>query len=99
MLWSCFVLSFDVCIVTITSSLLFVVIALWVISLPRWITLTPRSSSDLSMLVYFLVFYQLMSKHLALLMDVVFGFKSFNEALHFTQKCGTHRSDSPVRAL
>jgi hypothetical protein len=35
MLCSCFVLSFDVCIGTITWFLLFVVIALWVISLTR----------------------------------------------------------------
>jgi hypothetical protein len=35
MFYSCFVLSFDVCIVTITWSLLFVVIALWVICLTR----------------------------------------------------------------
>jgi hypothetical protein len=31
--------------------------------------------------------------------DVVFGFKSFSEAPHLKQKCGTRRSDSPVRAL
>jgi hypothetical protein len=35
MFCSCFVLSFDACIVTITWSLLFVVIALWVICLTR----------------------------------------------------------------
>jgi hypothetical protein len=51
------------------------------------------------MLVYFLVFYRLMGKHLALLMDVVSGFKLFSEAPRLTRKCGTHRSDSHVRAL
>jgi hypothetical protein len=51
------------------------------------------------MLVCFLVFYQLMGKQLALLADVVSGFKSFSEASRLAQKCGTHRSDSPVRAL
>jgi hypothetical protein len=40
-----------------------------------------------------------MGKHLALLMDVVFGFKSFSEAPCLAQKCGTHKSDSPVRDL
>jgi hypothetical protein len=35
MFCSCFVLSLDACIVTITWSLLFVVIALWVICLTR----------------------------------------------------------------
>jgi hypothetical protein len=51
------------------------------------------------MLVCFLVFYRLMGKDLALLADVVFGFKSFNEAPHLTRKSGTHKSGSPVRAL
>jgi hypothetical protein len=51
------------------------------------------------MLVCFLVFYWLMGKHLALLADVVSGFKSFSEAPRLAQKCGTHRSDSPIRAL
>jgi hypothetical protein len=51
------------------------------------------------MLVCFLVFHQLTGKHLALLVDVVSGFKSFYEAPHLAQKCGTRRSDSPVRAL
>jgi hypothetical protein len=37
-----------------------------------------------------------MRKHLALLLDVVSGFKPFSEASHLAQKCGTHRSDSPV---
>jgi hypothetical protein len=32
-------------------------------------------------------------------MDVVLGFKSFSEAPRLVQKCGTRRSDSPVRAL
>jgi hypothetical protein len=45
------------------------------------------------------VFHRLTWKHLALLMDVVSGFKSFNEAPCLAQKCGTRRSDSPVRAL
>jgi hypothetical protein len=51
------------------------------------------------MLVCFLVFYRLTGKHLALLADVVFGFKSFSEAPCLARKCGTHMSDSPVRAL
>jgi hypothetical protein len=38
-------------------------------------------------------------KHLALPADVVSGFKSFSEAPRHAQKCGIHRSDSPVRAL
>jgi hypothetical protein len=71
------VLNFDACIVTITWSLLFVVIALWVIYLTRQITLALRSSSGLQMLVYFLVFHQLTRKHLVLLMDMVSEFKSF----------------------
>jgi hypothetical protein len=83
---SCFILSFDACIVTITWSLLFVIIALWVIC-------------GLLTLVCFLVFYWLMGKHLALLADVVSGFKSFSEAPRPAWKCGTHKSDSPVRAL
>jgi hypothetical protein len=49
--------------------------------------------------VCFLVFRQLTGKHLAFLMDVVFGFKSFNEALRLAQMCGSHRSDSPIRAF
>jgi hypothetical protein len=60
-----------VCIVTITWSLFFVVISLWVICLTRYITLAPRSSNALPMLVCFLVFYQLTGRHLALLVDVV----------------------------
>jgi fucose 4-O-acetylase-like acetyltransferase len=99
MLCSCFVLSFDACIITITWSLLFVVIALWVICLTRYITLAPRNSSGLLTLVCFLVFHRLMRKHLALLTDVVSGFESLSEAPCLAQKCGTHRSDSPVRAL
>jgi hypothetical protein len=51
------------------------------------------------MLVCFLVFYQLTGKHLALLTDVVSGFKSFSEAPHLAQKYGTRRSDNQVRAL
>jgi hypothetical protein len=62
-------------------------------------SLSPRSSSGLLTLVCFLIFYQLMRKHLALLADLVSGFKSFSEAPRLAQKCGTCRSDSPVRAL
>jgi hypothetical protein len=51
------------------------------------------------MLVCFLVFHQLTRKHLALLMNMVSGFKSFSEAPRLTQKCGTHRSDSLVRVV
>jgi hypothetical protein len=83
-----FVLSFDACIVTITWSLLFVVIALWVICPTRKITLAPHSSSGLPMLVCFLVFYWLMGKHLGLLTDIVSEFKSFSEAPCLTWKCG-----------
>jgi hypothetical protein len=50
-------------------------------------------------LVYFLMFYRLRGKHLALLMDVVSGFKSFSEAPCHAQKCGTHGSDNLLRAL
>jgi hypothetical protein len=99
MLCSCFVLSFDACIVTITWSLLFVVIALWVIYPTRLITLAPHSSSGLPMLVCFLIYHLLTGKHLALLSDMVSGFKSFSEAPLLARKCGTRRSDSPVRAL
>jgi hypothetical protein len=99
MFCSYLVLSFDACIVTITWSLLFVVIALWVIYPTRYITLTPHSSSGLPALVCSLVFHWVMRKHLALLTNMVSGFKSFSEALHLAWKCGTHRSDSPVRAL
>jgi hypothetical protein len=49
--------------------------------------------------VCFLVIHQLMRKHLVLLVDVVSEFKSFNEAPHLAQKCGTSRRGSPVRAL
>jgi hypothetical protein len=38
-----------------------------------------------------------MGKHLALLADVVFRFKSFSKVPCLARKCGTHRSDSPVR--
>jgi hypothetical protein len=51
------------------------------------------------MLVCFVVFHWLTRKHLALLADVVSEFKSFSEASHLAWKCGTRRSDSPVRAL
>jgi hypothetical protein len=36
---------------------------------------------------------------LSLLADVVSGFKSFSEAPCLARKCGTHRSDSSVRAF
>jgi hypothetical protein len=49
--------------------------------------------------VCFLVFYRPMGKHLALLTYVVSWFKSFSEAPCLARKCGTHRSNSPVRAL
>jgi hypothetical protein len=99
MFCSCFVLSLDACIVTITWSLLFVVIALWVIFLTRSITLAPRSSSALPTLVCFLVFHRLMGKHLASLADVVSRFNSFSEAPRPAPKCGTCRSDNHIRAL
>jgi hypothetical protein len=99
MFYSYFVLSLDACIVTITWSLLFVVTALGVISLTRWITLAPCSKSTLPTLVCFLVFYQPTGQHLALLVDMVFGFKSFGEAPRLARKCGTRRSDSLVRAF
>jgi hypothetical protein len=99
MLHFCFVLSLDACIVTITGFLLIVVIALWVIYLTRYITLAPHSSSALPTLVCFLVFYRPTGKHLALLTDVVSGFKSFSQAPRVAWKCGTRRSDNPIRAL
>jgi hypothetical protein len=84
---------------TITWSLLFVVITLWVICLSQYITLGPRSSSVLLTLVCLLVFHRLTGKHLAFLVDVLFGFKSFSEAPCLAWNCSTRRSDSPVRAL
>jgi hypothetical protein len=51
------------------------------------------------MLVCFLIFFWPTGQHLALLTDVVSGFKSFSEAPHHAQNCGTHKSDSHVRAL
>jgi hypothetical protein len=36
---------------------------------------------------------------LALLTDMLSGFKYFSEAPRLARKCGTHRSDNPVRAL
>jgi hypothetical protein len=84
MFYYCLVLSFVACIVTITWPLLFVVIALWVICLTWLITLAPRSSSALHMLVCFLVFHWLTRKHLALLVDAVSRFKSFSEAPDLT---------------
>jgi hypothetical protein len=99
MFYSYLVLSFNACIDTITWSLLFVLIALWVIYLTWLITLAPRSLSGLPMLVCFLIFHRPTRKQLALLADLVSGFKSFSEAPCLTQMCGTHRSDSPFRAL
>jgi hypothetical protein len=99
MFYSCFILNFDACIVTITWSLLFVVIVVWVICPTRYITLAPCSSSGLLTLVYFIVFHRLTGKHLALLVDVVSGFKSFSEAPYLARKCGTCMSDSPTRTL
>jgi hypothetical protein len=49
--------------------------------------------------VCFLVFHRLTRKHLALVTNVVFGYKSFGEAPRLARKYGTHMSDSPVRAL
>jgi hypothetical protein len=43
------------------------------------------------MLVCFLAFYQLMGKHLDLLMDVVSGFKSFSEARGLSGLCNPQR--------
>jgi hypothetical protein len=99
MFYSCHVLSFDVCIVTITWSLLFIVIALWVIYLTWQITVSPRSVSGLSMLVCIVIFHRLARKHLVLHADVVSWLKSYSEAPHLTWKCGTRRSDIPIRAL
>jgi hypothetical protein len=99
MFYSCFVLSFDACIVTITWSLLFVVVALWFVCPTRYITLTARSSSGLSTLVCFLIFHRLTTNHLVLVADVVSRFKSFSEAPRLARKCGTRRSDGHVRAL
>jgi hypothetical protein len=53
----------------------------------------------LLMLVCFLVFHLLMREHFVLLTDMVSGFISFSEAPRLAWKCGTHRSDSPVRDL
>jgi hypothetical protein len=51
------------------------------------------------MLVCFLVFYRSTGKYIALLANVVPGFKYFSEAPYLAQKCGTRKSDSLVRAL
>jgi hypothetical protein len=56
-------------------------------------------SVQLGRLLSFLVFHQLMRKHLVLLVDVVCGFKSFSGVPRLARKCGTHRSDNPMRAL
>jgi hypothetical protein len=55
--------------------------------------------SDLPQLVCFLVFRWLTRKHLVILADVVSECITFSEAPRLARKCGTHRSDSPVRAL
>jgi hypothetical protein len=57
------------------------------------------SSSVLPTLVCFLVFHWLSGEHLALLADMVSGFKFFSEAPHLAHKCGTHRSDGPISAF
>jgi hypothetical protein len=49
------------------------------------------------MLVCFLVFRQLMREHLVILTDVVSRCTTFSEAPRLALKCGTHRSDSPIR--
>jgi hypothetical protein len=49
----------------------------------------PRSLSALPTMVCFLVFYWLTGKNLALLVNVVSGFKSFSEAPRLAWKCGT----------
>jgi hypothetical protein len=51
------------------------------------------------MLICFPVFHVLTREQLALLVDMVSEFKSFSEAPRLARKCGTHRSDSPVRAF
>jgi energy-coupling factor transporter transmembrane protein EcfT len=80
-----FILSFDACIVIITWFHLFLVIALWVMCLTRWITLAILSSSDLLALVCFLVFRWLARKHLVMLTDMVSSCITFNEAPHLAQ--------------
>jgi hypothetical protein len=47
----------------------------------------------------FPVFHRLVRNHLALLVDVVSGFKFFSDAPRLAWKCGTYRSDSPIGAL
>jgi hypothetical protein len=51
------------------------------------------------MLVYLFIFHQLMRKHLVILADMVSKCITFSEAPCLAEKCGTRRSDSPVRAL
>jgi hypothetical protein len=51
------------------------------------------------MLVCFLVFHQLMRKHLVILTDVVSGCITISEAPRLERKYGTRRSDSPIRVL
>jgi hypothetical protein len=92
-------MSFHACIVTITWSRLFLDIALWVIYPTRQITLTILSSSDLRMLVCFLVFHRLTRKQLVLLTDLVSSLNTFIESACLARKCGTRRGDIPLRAL
>jgi hypothetical protein len=49
--------------------------------------------------VGFLVFRRPTRKHLVILADVVSGCITFSEASCLARKCGTHISDSPVKAL
>jgi hypothetical protein len=51
------------------------------------------------MLVCFLVFHRLIRKHLVILVNVISGCITFSEAPHLAWKCGTYRSDNPIRAL
>jgi hypothetical protein len=51
------------------------------------------------MLVCFLIFHRPTREHLVILTDVVFGCITFSEASRLAQKCGTRRSDNPVKAL
>jgi hypothetical protein len=98
MLCSYFVLSFDACIVTITWSLLFVLIALWVIcQLSRLLShLICRVVTDIGVFPY-----------ISSADEEAFGFtrgrgvrvKFFSGAPCLARKCGTRKSDNPVRAL
>jgi hypothetical protein len=57
------------------------------------------SLSDLLTLVCFLVFHRLTRKHLVILTDVVSRCIAFSEAPRLGWKCGTRRSDNPIKAL